>query len=96
MDSAEARRLLAELRTPAGQVDPYPAYGRLRELGLILRADDGGLVVTRFADCEAVTRDPRCGRGSVAQLEATGVPPVRRPPGARDPRQRSDRSRPRC
>jgi cytochrome P450 len=74
VDSVEARQLLAALRTTTGRDDPYPVYARLRAAGPILRADDGSLVVTRYADCETVTRDPRCGRGSVAQLEAAGFP----------------------
>ncbi|MFI7603377.1 cytochrome P450 [Actinoplanes sp. NPDC049681] len=44
-----------------GRDDPYPRYHRLREISPIVRADDGALVVTRHADCVAVTRDSRLG-----------------------------------
>ncbi|MGA5301052.1 cytochrome P450 [Nucisporomicrobium flavum] len=44
-----------------GREDPYPRYRRLREISPLVRADDGALVVTRHADCVAVTRDPRLG-----------------------------------
>ncbi len=57
--TAEADRLLDELTMAVGRVDPYPRYARLREISPVLRAEDGALVVTRYADCSLVTRDPR-------------------------------------
>ena len=59
--NAEVSTLLAELTTVVGRDDPYPRYARLREISPVVRADDGALVVTRHADCAAVTRDPRLG-----------------------------------
>ncbi|WP_206061048.1 cytochrome P450 [Nonomuraea basaltis] len=51
--------LLDELATTAGRENPYPRYDRLRRISAVVRAADGTLVVTRHADCVAVTRDPR-------------------------------------
>jgi cytochrome P450 len=73
-DSVDARDVCAALGTPEGRDDPYPHYERLRSLGPVVRSGDGALVVTRYADCEAVVRDPRCGRASVEQLAAFGFP----------------------
>ncbi|OLB67141.1 MAG: cytochrome [Actinobacteria bacterium 13_2_20CM_2_72_6] len=42
-----------------GRADPYPRYARLRELSPVVRAEDGALVLTRYADCFQLTRDPR-------------------------------------
>nr|WP_244875718.1 cytochrome P450 [Actinoplanes consettensis] len=44
-----------------GREDPYPRYHRLREISPLVRAEDGALVATRYADCAAITRDPRLG-----------------------------------
>jgi cytochrome P450 len=59
VESPEATALLDELATTAGREDPYPRYDRLRRIAAVVRAGDGTLVVTRHADCTAVTRDLR-------------------------------------
>ncbi|TMR96576.1 cytochrome P450 [Nonomuraea basaltis] len=59
VESPEAMTLLDELATTAGRENPYPRYDRLRRISAVVRAADGTLVVTRHADCVAVTRDPR-------------------------------------
>ncbi|MEV4642505.1 cytochrome P450 [Actinoplanes sp. NPDC049548] len=61
VESPEVSALLDELTRTVGREDPYPRYHRLREISPIVRADDGALVVTRYADCVAVTRDARLG-----------------------------------
>jgi len=61
VESAETSRLLAELTTMVGREDPYAHYDRLRALSPVVRADDGALVVTRYADCAAMVRDARLG-----------------------------------
>ncbi|UQU64363.1 cytochrome P450 [Couchioplanes caeruleus] len=61
VESAEVSTLLDELTRMEGREDPYPRYRRLREISPLVRADDGALVVTRHADCVAVTRDSRLG-----------------------------------
>jgi cytochrome P450 len=38
--------------------DPYPHYRVLREMAPVARADDGGLLVSRYADAVAIYRDP--------------------------------------
>jgi cytochrome P450 len=55
----EVTRILDELTTMVGREDPYPRYRRLRQISPVVRAEDGALVVTRYADCSVVTRDPR-------------------------------------
>ncbi len=69
VESSEVSTLLDELTRPVGREDPYPRYRRLREISPIVRADDGALVVTRHADCVAVTRDPRLGHMPSHMLE---------------------------
>jgi cytochrome P450 len=54
--------------------DPYPRYERLRQLSAVVRAQDGALVVTRYADCSTVTRDPRLGHLSPDMLAFLGYP----------------------
>jgi cytochrome P450 len=61
VESPETSELLAELTTMAGREDPYPRYDRLRRISPVIRADDGALVATRYADCAAVVRDGRLG-----------------------------------
>ncbi|MCD0450182.1 cytochrome P450 [Actinocorallia sp. API 0066] len=43
--------------------DPYPGYRRLREEAPILRASDGSLVLSRFAECDAALRHRAFGKG---------------------------------
>ena len=48
---------------PETHVDPYPSYRRLREHAPMLRGPLGYWVLTRYADIDAVLRDPRFGVG---------------------------------
>ncbi len=73
VESPETSRLLAELTTLAGRDDPYPRYDRLREISPLVRADDGALVVTRYADCAAVVRDGRLGHMPADMLALVGL-----------------------
>ncbi|GAA2487345.1 cytochrome P450 [Winogradskya humida] len=61
VESAETSTLLDELTRMTGREDPYPRYHRLQEISPLVRAEDGALVATRYADCAAITRDPRLG-----------------------------------
>jgi cytochrome P450 len=72
--SSETSTLLAELTTLVGREDPYPRYERLRQISPIVRAEDGALVVTRYADCAAVARDPRLGHLPPDGLALLGLP----------------------
>lgn len=74
VEGPEVSTLLDELTTLAGRDDPYPRYERLREISPVLRADDGALVVTRHADCAAVTRDARLGHMPAHMLAFVGLP----------------------
>jgi cytochrome P450 len=73
VESAEASALLDELTTLTGRDDPYPRYRRLREISPVIRADDGALVVTRHADCAAVTRDAGLGHMPTHMLAFIGL-----------------------
>jgi len=73
VETAETSRLLDELTTLTGREDPYPRYARLREISPVLRAEDGALVVTRHADCVAVTRDGRLGHLPTDMLAFLGL-----------------------
>jgi cytochrome P450 len=50
--------LLAEF-PPEVRADPHPLYQRIREQAPILGRDGDVWLLTRYADCEAVLRDPR-------------------------------------
>ncbi|MEH0843711.1 cytochrome P450 [Micromonospora sp. CPCC 205711] len=58
MDAAEA---LALLMSPAGRVDPYPTYERLRAHGPVVQAGPVFFVVTGYAEADEILRDPRFG-----------------------------------
>jgi cytochrome P450 len=73
VEGPEVSALLAELTTLTGRDDPYPRYARLRELSPVVRADDGALVLTRHADCAAVTRDAKMGHLPSHMLAFVGL-----------------------
>jgi cytochrome P450 len=73
VESSEVSRLLDELTTMVGRDDPYPRYRRLREISPVVRADDGALVVTGYADCGTVVRDGRLGHLPVDMLALLGL-----------------------
>ncbi len=56
-----------------GREDPYGHYERLREIGPVLQAGDGTLIVTRFAECQAVSRDHRLGKMPTEMLAGFGL-----------------------
>ncbi|GIM95389.1 cytochrome P450 [Paractinoplanes toevensis] len=74
VEGPEVSALLDELTTLTGRDDPYPRYQRLREISPVVRADDNALVVTRHADCAAVTRDPKLGHMPAHMLAFAGLP----------------------
>jgi cytochrome P450 len=74
VESAESAELLAELTTLTGREDPYPRYDRLRAIAPLIRAEDGALVVTRYADCATVVRDGRLGHMPPDMLAFVGLP----------------------
>lgn len=54
----------ALMATPEGRMNPYPLYGRLRELAPVAHSQMAPLwFLTRFEDCHQVLRDPRLGKG---------------------------------
>jgi cytochrome P450 len=70
---AEALRIFLRLVRPQPLADPYPLYTRLRDLAPFLpirlpRVPTGYLVST-FASCSALLRDPAFGPPSQAQLD---------------------------
>jgi cytochrome P450 len=74
VESSETSALLSELTTMVGRDDPYPRYDRLREISPLIRAEDGALVVTRYADCTTVVRDGRLGHTPPDMLAFVGLP----------------------
>lgn len=73
VEGPEVSTLLDELTTMAGRSDPYPRYARLREMGPVLRARDGALVVTHYADCAAVVRNAAFGHMPAHTLAMIGL-----------------------
>ncbi|GGM30187.1 cytochrome P450 [Dactylosporangium sucinum] len=74
VQNAEALELLDELTVMTGRADPYPRYARLREISPVVRAADGALVVTGYADCSTVVRDPRFAHLPADMLAFIGLP----------------------
>lgn len=60
--TAETDRLLHELTQPSGREDPYPRFEALRRTAPVALAEDGAVVLTRYADCHAVLHDHQLGR----------------------------------
>ncbi|MEV6692550.1 cytochrome P450 [Micromonospora sp. NPDC051196] len=56
MDVADT---LAALMAPAGRLDPYPAYERLRAHGPVVPSGPGLYVVTGYAEADELLRDAR-------------------------------------
>ena len=55
MDPVE---ILTKLTTPEGRADPYPLYAALHELGEVIEAGPGNLIVIGYDANSAVLRDP--------------------------------------
>ena len=60
--------------TLTGREDLYLRYAQLRTTAPVARASDGALVVTRYADCHAVVRDPRLVKAPVQGMLRLGYP----------------------
>ncbi|MGH2719287.1 MAG: cytochrome P450 [Actinomycetota bacterium] len=58
---------------PATHADPYPSYRQLRELSPIHHSPLGILVLSRFADIDAVLRDPRFGHTMADEVQMLKV-----------------------
>jgi len=56
---AGGEALLFNPLDPAFRADPYPTYARLRAEDPVHHAPWGGWLVSRYADCVAVLKDPR-------------------------------------
>lgn len=72
--------VMETLLTPEGRADPYPRYLQLRDVAPVHRSDLGAVwFLTRWADCNAVLRDPRLGKGDLNDdrraLFNPGLPP---------------------
>ncbi len=65
--------LLQVLITPEGQADPYPYYALMREEARVSRTSFGPYCVNGYAECQAVLRDPRLGRGVGIEDASTGI-----------------------
>ncbi|MGF1426887.1 cytochrome P450 [Kitasatospora sp. LaBMicrA B282] len=73
---------LAALRTPAGSTDPYPHLAVLREHSPVHPMPDGGVLLTRHADCLTVIRHPGFHAQNAAWMD-TRRPGWREHPGLR-------------
>jgi cytochrome P450 len=73
VESREVSTLLDELTTMVGREDPYGHYTKLRESGAVLRDADGTLIVTRFAECQSVSRDHKLGKMPIELLGEAGL-----------------------
>lgn len=63
------------LLDPAVRPDPYPLFARLRESGAFRIGTAPAVVLTRYADCAAVLRDPRASVDrSLARLQLGSMP----------------------
>ncbi|HET7736408.1 MAG TPA: cytochrome P450 [Nocardioidaceae bacterium] len=60
--SPDVDRWLAALTRPEGREDPYPVYESLRSVSPVALAEDGAIVLTRYADCHQVLHDHALGR----------------------------------
>ena len=65
--------LLQVLITPEGQADPYPYYSLMREEARVSRTSFGPYCVNGYAECQAVLRDPRLGRGVGIEDASMGI-----------------------
>src|SRR5690349_667582 len=74
IDPALVAETMAALRTPAGQVDPYPLYARLRAEGVAGPAPDGALVVVGYDACAAILREHRLVKTPARFLTLSGFP----------------------
>ena len=75
---------LAALLTTDGRENPYPIYHRLRAMAPVAMAPDGALVLTRYVDCDALVRNPRCGHANPDEVFTTlGLPEWREHVGLR-------------
>jgi cytochrome P450 len=73
--------VLFALTQPSGRADPYPSYAQVRSRAPIARAEDGAIVLTRYADCSAVLHAPTFGRDDPDDhFPAIGVPAWREVP----------------
>ncbi|MGK8489725.1 cytochrome P450 [Nocardia asiatica] len=63
------------LLDPAVRPDPYPLFARLRDAGPFRIGDAPVVVLTRYADCAAMLRDPRASVDrSLARLQLGSMP----------------------
>jgi cytochrome P450 len=66
--------LVVELvATPEGKADPYSRYATLRAHNPVHRSAIGFWVLTRYADCQQVLRDPRVGKDFSGAASALGL-----------------------
>nr|WP_084700876.1 cytochrome P450 [Cryptosporangium arvum] len=74
VQSPDVHQLLDELTRLEGRANPYPRYARIRAASPIVRAPDGVLVLTGYAECTTMLRDPRLGHLPPDMLAFIGYP----------------------
>jgi len=73
-ESPVVAEVMATLASPAGQVDPYPHYARLRAFGPAVTAPDGAAVAVGYRACAAVLRHHELAKSPARALAAAGYP----------------------
>jgi cytochrome P450 len=57
----DAIEVLTALSSAEGRADPYPLYARLHEIGEVIQADPGNVLVVGYDAINSVLRDPGFG-----------------------------------
>lgn len=76
---------------PTFPADPYPAYRRLRDEDPVHQAEPGVWILSRYADCAALLRDPRASSDERNSLQFQAQ--ISEQEGAGDGLDRADQSR---
>ncbi len=72
--TVDADTLVVELvATPEGRADPYSRYAALRSHAPVHRSAIGFWVLSRYADCQRVLRDPSVGKDFSGAARALGL-----------------------
>jgi cytochrome P450 len=73
-DTAAADAVFLTLVSDAAvRRDPYPTLHEIRRLAPVLRSSFGSWILTRYDDCFAVLRDPRCGKNWEGLMRQAGI-----------------------
>src|SRR5215472_13450227 len=77
----DPQEIFSALIEPDGMADPYPLYAALHQLGEVIQADSGMVLVPGYEAASAVLRDPRYLVPDAERLDQM-YPGLAGPPGA--------------